>query len=90
VCVAFRTELFNDTGSTVVSYDVVKKLLHENPFKSGTNHPLKGAAFVLTVKTIIRTDDQVTRLWVVFMRSSTVVRRNPQSGQAGNWLISLT
>jgi hypothetical protein len=56
--------------------------------KIGTSRLLKQVAFVL--RRIIRADDQVARLWNAFVRRFSVVRRNPQGGQAGNWVMSLT
>jgi hypothetical protein len=67
---------------------MVKKHLRENPFTSGTSRLLKQVACVL--RRIIRADDQVARLWNAFVHRFSVVRRNPQGGQAGNWVISLT
>jgi hypothetical protein len=60
---------------------MAKKHLRENLFKSGTSRLLKQAAFVLRR---IRADDQVATLWNAFVRRFSVVRRNPQGGQAGN------
>jgi hypothetical protein len=68
---------------------MVKKHRRVNPFTSGTSHLLKQVAFVLRRR--IRADDQVaTRLWNAFVRRFSVVRRNPQGGQAGNWVMYLT
>jgi hypothetical protein len=41
-------------------------------------------------QTRIRADDQVATLWNAFVRRFSVVRRNPQGGQVGNWVMSLT
>jgi hypothetical protein len=35
-------------------------------------------------------NDQVMRLWSMFVRHFSVVRRNPYGGQAGNLAMSLT
>jgi hypothetical protein len=67
---------------------MVKKHLRENQFTSVTSHLLKQVALVL--RRIIRADDQVTRVWNAFVRRFSVVCRNPQGGQAGNWVMSLT
>jgi hypothetical protein len=67
---------------------MVKKHLRENPFTSGTSRLLKQVAFVLRRR--IRADDQVARLWNAFVRRFSVVLRNPQGGQAGNWVMSLS
>jgi hypothetical protein len=67
---------------------MVKKNLRENPFSSGTSRLLKQVAFVLRRR--IRADDQAARLWNAFVRRFSVVRRNPQRGQAGNWVTSFT
>jgi hypothetical protein len=60
---------------------MVKKHLQENPFTSGTSRLLKLVAFVLK-GTIIWADEKVTRL--------SPACRNPQDGQAGNRVMSLT
>jgi hypothetical protein len=67
---------------------MAKKHLRENPFTSGTSRLLKQVAFVLRRR--IRADDQVARLCNAFVLCFSVVRRNPQGGQAGNWVMSLT
>jgi hypothetical protein len=46
---------------------MVKKHRRENPSASGTSHLLKLVPFVLRSR--IRTDDQTTRLWCMFVRS---------------------
>jgi hypothetical protein len=79
----------SDVGSAVFFLrSIVNKHLLENPFASRTNNVLKLVAFVL--RTISRVDDQVTRLCSMFVRRFSVVRRNPQGGQAGKWKIPVT
>jgi hypothetical protein len=56
-----------------------------NPFASGTGRLQKLVAFVRA----IRADDQVTKVPRLLVRLFSVVRKNPQGGQAGNW-VSLT
>jgi hypothetical protein len=68
---------------------MVKKHLQENPFTSGINHLLKLVAFTLWRRRI-QADDQVTRLWSMFVCHFSVVRKNPQSRQGGKWVMSLT
>jgi hypothetical protein len=66
---------------------MVKKHLLENHFTSGAHHLLKLVAFVLRRRVLA--DDQVTKTETSVHRFS-IVRRNPQDGQAGNWVISVT
>jgi hypothetical protein len=78
---------WRDICSAMVSnYD--KKHLQGNLFTRGTHHLLKPVALVLW--RIIRENDQVKRLWSVFLRRFSVVSRNPHGGQTGNWVMSLT
>jgi hypothetical protein len=56
---------------------VAKKYRRENLFTNGTSRLLKLVAFVLRGRRI-QADDQVGRLWNVFLRHFFVVHRNPQ------------
>jgi hypothetical protein len=62
---------------------MVKKHLRENPFTNGTNNLLKLVTFLLRKRN--RADDQVTRLWSLFLRQQKYTRR-----ARGNWVMSLT
>jgi hypothetical protein len=61
---------------------MAKKNLRESQFTNGTNNLPKLVGFVLRRR--IRTDDQVTTPWSVFVCRFSVVRTNPQGVQTGN------
>jgi hypothetical protein len=67
---------------------MVNKHPRENPFTSGTSPLLTQVAFVL--RRIIRADDQEAKLWNAFVLRVSIVRRNPQGGQASNCVMCLT
>jgi hypothetical protein len=59
---------------------MAKKRLRGNPF---TNDKLFTETGYICAEKETRVDDEVERLWSVFARRFSVVRRNPQGGQAG-------
>jgi hypothetical protein len=65
---------------------MVKEHIRENPFTSGTNRSLKliGAEKNNSGR---RPSD---KMWSVFVRRFSVVRRYPQGGQVRDWVMSVT
>jgi hypothetical protein len=57
---------------------MVNEYLRENPFDSGTNHLLKLVVFVIRRR--IRADDQVTRMWSVFVCHFSTIHKVGEEG----------